>query len=266
MADATDRPRQIAVVTGASHGLGKALAIELAVREVAVAGIARDPETLKAALADHAVLPVAADIGDTEAVARAFAEIRETLGDPTILINNAALYPHRDILDETPESFLDTLNVNLGGAFRCCHEVLPAMIKKGTGRIVNVATFADIRPAPLAAGYSVSKGAMRILTKSLIADLGDRFPGIVINDWIPGALRTRMGLADGIEPATAARWGATLALMQDRSINGLIFDQDREYMVAKSLKQRLKESILNQKRPPIRLDRPASGQDDSTLR
>lgn len=248
--------RPIAVVTGASHGLGRALAIELASRGVAVAGLARDPETLDAALAGHDVLSVAADVGDTEAVAHAFAEIRETLGDPTILVNNAALYPRRDILDETPGSFLDTVNVNLGGAFRCCHEVLPAMVERGAGRIVNVATFADVRPAPLAAGYSVSKGAMRILTKSLVADLGDRFPDIVITDWIPGALKTRMGLADGIEPETAARWGATLALMQDRTINGLLFDQDREHAAPRSFRQRLKDRLLGRKRQLLRLDRP----------
>ena len=244
----------VAVVTGASQGLGKAMALALAERGIAVAGIARSADALKAALAGHPVHPVAADVGDPGAVAAAFDDIRATLGHPTILINNAALYPHRDILDETPESFMATVNVNLGGAFACCHAVLPAMVERGAGRILNVATFADVRPAPLAAGYSVSKGAMRILTRALLADLGDRFPGIVINDWIPGALKTRMGLADGIPPDEAALWGVNLALMDDPALSGRIFERNREHMPAKSLKGKIKDRLLGQARAPLLLD------------
>jgi len=230
------------------------MAIAMAGQGVAVAGLARSRDTLEAALGDYPVHLVAADVGDTAAVAAAFADIRDRLGAPTILVNSAAIYPRRDILDETPDSFMETIEVNLGGAFRCCHEVLPAMVENGAGRIVNVATFADIRPAALAASYSVSKGAMRILTKSLVADLGDRFPGIVINDWIPGALKTRMGLADGINPELAATWGVRLALMDDRALNGKTFEQNREYAAPKSFKQRLKARMLGQKQPLVRLD------------
>ncbi len=244
----------VAVITGASLGLGKAMAIALARRGVAVAGLARDAATLQDALADHPIHPVAADVSDPAAVADAFEEIRGHLGHPTILINNAALYPHRDILDETPESFMATVNVNLGGAFACCHAVLPAMVDRGAGRIINVATFADIRPAPLAAGYSVSKGAMRILTKALLADLGDRFPDIVINDWIPGALQTRMGLSDGIPPETAALWGTNLALMNDPALSGRVFERDREHIAPRSFKQKMKARILGQNTAPVRLD------------
>lgn len=252
MVDTAKAP--VAVVTGASMGLGLALAVALARRGVTVAGIARNAETLRAAVSDHPVHAFAADVGDPGAVAATFRDIRDRLGDPAILINNAAVYPHRDILDETPESFMATVGINLGGAFNCCHAVLPAMVERGAGRIINVATFADLRPAPLAAAYSVSKGATRILTRALIADLGDRFPGIVINDWIPGALNTRMGLADGTEPAVAAEWGATLAMMDARSLNGVLFERNCEHIAPKSLKRRLKERLLGRARPPVRLD------------
>ena len=141
----------VAVVTGASLGLGRDLAIGLAKRGMAVAGIARSADTLAENLAGHPVHGVAADVSDPAEVARAFAEIRDTLGNPTLLINNAAVYPHRDVLDETPDSFMSTMAINLGGTFACCHEVLPAMVEKGRGRIINVATFADLRAAPLSA-------------------------------------------------------------------------------------------------------------------
>lgn len=252
MGEAETSP-QIAVVTGASLGLGRELAIGLTERGYTVVGIARSADTLAKGLGDHPVHCIAADVADPAQVARAFAEIRDTLGHPTLLFNNAAVYPHLDVLDETPESFMNTMAINLGGAFACCHEVLPAMVERGRGRIINVATFADLRPAPLSVAYSVSKGAARILTRALVADLGDRFPDILINDWIPGALKTRMGLADGIDPKTAAGWGIALAQMDDRVLNGLVFDRNQEHLAVHSWKQRLKTKIIGQDRPQIRL-------------
>ncbi|MES2815026.1 MAG: SDR family NAD(P)-dependent oxidoreductase [Pseudomonadota bacterium] len=238
---------EIAVITEASWGLGKELALALVRRGIAVAGIAREPfET-------EGVLSIAADVRQPEEVARAFGVIRDRLGSPTILVNNAETYPDRDILDETPASFMDTVQLNLGGAFNCCHEVLPAMVQKGTGRIINVVTFADVSPAPLAAGYSVSKGALRILTRALVADLGDRFPGIVVNDWVPGTHRPRKGIPDGVDPAVAAEWGATLALMRGPEINGRVFLRDHEHLVHRSLKGRVKDRVLGRGRVRIRL-------------
>jgi NAD(P)-dependent dehydrogenase (short-subunit alcohol dehydrogenase family) len=238
---------EIAVITEASWGIGQALAAALVRRGVAVAGIARD------AFVADGVLPVTADLRDPQDVTRAFDQIRDRLGQPTILVNNAETYPDRDILDETPATFMDTVQLNLGGAFNCCHEVLPGMVAAGTGRIINVVTFADMNPAPLAAGYSVSKGALRILTRALVADLGDRFPGIVVNDWIPGTHRPRKGIPDGVDPALAAEWGATLALMRQPEMNGCLFLRDREHQPPRSLQGRVKDRVLGRGRMRFRL-------------
>lgn len=237
----------VAVITEASWGIGQALAAALVRRGVAVAGIARD------AFRAEGVLPVTADLRRPDEVARAFAEIRDRLGRPTILINNAETCPDRDILDETPDSFMDTVQLNLGAAFNCCHAVLPDMVASGTGRIVNVVTFADVSPAPLAAGYSVSKGALRILTRALVADLGDRFPGIVITDWVPGTHTPRKGIPDGVDPGIAAEWGARLALMTSPEINGRVFLRDREHQPPRSLKGRVKDRMLGHRRPSLLL-------------
>lgn len=238
---------EIAVITEASWGIGKELALALVRRGIAVVGIARAP------FQAQGVLSITADVRQPEEVARAFGEIRERLGAPTILVNNAEIYPDRDILDETPASFMDTVQLNLGGAFNCCHEVLPAMVKTGSGRIINVVTFADVSPAPLAAGYSVSKGALRILTRALVADLGDRFPGIVITDWVPGTHQPRRGIPDGVDPVQAAEWGANLALMRQRDINGRVFLRDREHQPQGSLKGRVKDRVMGRGRVRIRL-------------
>lgn len=240
---------EIAVVTEASWGIGAALALALARKGVVVAGLARE-----LFLPEHdRILPVAVDVRDAADVNRAFDEIRTTVGTPTILINNSETYPDRDILDETPESFMDTVRTNLGGAFNCCHAVLPHMVAAGRGRIINVVTFADVRPMPLAAGYAVSKGALRILTRALVADLGDRFPEIVVNDWVPGTHQPRKGIPDGVDPRIAAEWGARLALIRSPEINGLVFLRDQEHRPPRTLKGRVKDRFLGQRRAQVRL-------------
>jgi 3-oxoacyl-[acyl-carrier protein] reductase len=245
-----DAPGAVAVMTGAGGDLGRALTAALAARGVAVAGISATPFEP----AHDSVLPVIADVRDPAAVTAAFETIRTRLGAPTILINGAETYPHRDILEETPASFMDTVALNLGGAFNCCHAVLPHMVATGRGRIINIVTFADVMPAPLAAAYSVSKGALRILTRALVSDLGDRFPGIVINDWVPGTHTPRRGIPDGVDPLRAAEWGANLALLQDRAINGLLFLQDREHVLHRSLKGLVKDRVLGRDRVRVRLN------------
>ena len=112
------------------------------------------------------------------------------------------------------------------------------------GRILNVATFADMHPLPASSAYSVSKGAARIFTRALIADIGDRFPGIVVNDWMPGMLKTGMGIPDGLEPSQAARWGAKLALWHDPSLTGTTWEMGAEIPPPRSLKRRLADRVL----------------------
>jgi NAD(P)-dependent dehydrogenase (short-subunit alcohol dehydrogenase family) len=243
------KAQAIAVITDVGGALGQALAIALARRGVLVAGIVSGVVEGDSG----PVLRIFAEVSDPADVARAFDEIRTRLGAPTILVNTAEVYPDRDILDETPASFMATVATNLGGAFNCCHAVLPSMIETGRGRIINVVTFADVMPAALASGYSVSKGALRILTRSLVADLGIRFPGIVINDWIPGTHAPRRNIADGVDPSVAAEWGANLALMDAPMLNGLVFLRDGEYRQRHSFRRRLKEHVLGQSRAPVRL-------------
>ncbi|MBR9650551.1 SDR family oxidoreductase [Thalassovita aquimarina] len=236
----------VAVVTGAGAGLGRALAIELAHRGVRVAGIGRGEAGLQetAELAAGSFSPVQADVSEYAAVEAAFEKIARDLGDPALLINNAAVYPRRDLLDETADSFMATVSVNLGGVVACTQAALRGMVQTGFGRIVTVSTFADMHPLPASAAYSVSKGAARIFTRAAVADLSDRFPDIVINDWMPGMLATKMGIPDGLAPEHAAKWGADMALWHDPSLTGTVFEMDREIPPARGLKGRIKDALL----------------------
>lgn len=252
----TELENGIAVVTGAGRGLGQALAVELARRGRVVAGLGRQENGL-AETAETVrgfggtFLAIRADVADPGSVATAFGAIRK-IGPVDILVNNATVHPRRDFLDETMESFMHTVAVNLGGMIGCTREALVDMVRSGSGRILNVTTFADLAPAPTSGAYSVSKGAARIATRALVADLSDRFPGIVINDWVPGLLTTQMGRADGIDTAVAAKWGAELALWLDRSLTGTLWDRDSEVLPPRSLKRRVLDRLLFRKAPSPR--------------
>lgn len=260
MTTSLDIPQKIrdgvAIVTGAGTGLGRALSRELISRGVQVVGLGRRQapldEVAQSAASDR-FHPISVDIGNWDDLAPVFTHIQTKIGLPTLLINNAAIYPHRDILDETPQSFMQTVDVNLGGVFNCCHGVLPQMVDQGFGRIINIGSFADISPAPVSSAYSVSKGAARILTRALVADLGDRFPDIVISDWMPGVLNTQMGLSTGLDPKVAAILGVNLALWHERGLNGLVFDRDQEMQPLLSFKRRLFNKVTGRKAQPRRL-------------
>jgi NAD(P)-dependent dehydrogenase (short-subunit alcohol dehydrogenase family) len=242
----------MAVVTGAGGGLGRALALELAARGQRVVALGRAPEGIAETAAmdpSGRITPLIADVADPQALRAAFAQITQ-IAPVTLLINNAAIYPRRDFLDETPESFAQTVAINLGGTVASTRLALDSMVETGFGRILNVSTFADLWPLPASSAYAVSKGAGRILTRALLADLADRFPGIVLTDWMPGMLATRMGVPHGLDPAQAARWGAALALWYDPTLNGAVFEQDREILPPRGLKGRIKDMLLFRRRTP----------------
>ncbi len=245
----------LAVVTGASAGLGRALAMELAARGMRVAGLARRADALAetAALAGAGFVAVPVDVADADAVQAAFAGLAAQHGPVTVLINNAAVYPRRDILDETTASFMHSVAINLGGTLACTQAVLAGMVQTGQGRIVNVATFADVAPLPASSAYAVSKGAARVLTRALVADLGDRFPGIVISDWMPGMLATGMGIDGGLDPRVAARWGVALALWHDPTLNGTVWEMDSEVLPPRGIKGRIADRLLGRRRKARRL-------------
>lgn len=247
-----DLTKGVAVVTGAGSGLGRALAVELAGSGMLVIGFGRREKALAETekIIGSKFVPMVVDVADYEAVSAAFGKIAE-IGPITILINNAAVFARRDIMDETAASFMQTVNVNLGGTFACSREALQIMTENGIGRIINVSSFADIDPMPAAGAYSVSKGAQRILTRAIVADLGDRFPDIVVSTWMPGMLATSMGISEGLAPEVAAKWGVALALWHDPTLNGAVFEMDREILPARSFKRRIKDKILG-KSPVIR--------------
>lgn len=245
------------VLTGAGSGLGRAMAVHLTGQGFTVYGFGRRLAALEetqTACARGLFHPCAVDVGDAKSVKTQVDQIANDTGSIACLINNAAVYPRVDFLDASAQDFTDVVQVNLGGMVHCAHAVLQHMAQAGRGRILNVATFADLNPLPTASAYSVSKGAGRILTRALIADICDRFPGIVIGDWMPGMLKTGMGIPDGLDPAVSAKWGVALALNADPALTGAVFEMNIEVLPPQGLKGKLKAAITGQRRKPRVID------------
>ncbi|MEO1649353.1 MAG: SDR family oxidoreductase [Pseudomonadota bacterium] len=247
---------ELVVVTGAGSGLGRALAHEYKAQNKIDYGIGQNAETHEATQqmvgCNHFHFAVA-DVADPAAVRDAFSRIDELNVPLLVLVNNAAIYETFDILERPAEDYLRTLAVNTGGMINCAHAALTRMVTTGRGRILNVASFADLSPLPSSGAYSVSKGACRIFTRALVADLSDRFPEIIVNDWAPGILATRMGRVDGLDPATAAKWGVELALDMSPDLNGCVFDADREILAPRSLRRRLTDLLTLKPAPRARI-------------
>ena len=191
MTSPTTLAGQVAVVTGAASGLGRAIARLLAHNGVRVALWDRDAEGARGAAADIGPLATAqiADVTDTASIRAAWAGTRAALGWPSILVNSAGILGPRAAFADYPEDeWQRVLDINLTGTFRCCQAATPDMVAAGYGRIVNIASVAGKDGNPFVAGYVASKAAVIGLTKSLGKELATR--GVLVNAITPSASET----------------------------------------------------------------------------
>ena len=237
---------KVVLITGVSRGLGLELVSAFAAEGCQVVGIARSETGLRAAaeaVGDGSFVGLVADVADFDQVRSAVEDALEKAGRIDIVFNNAAVYPRVNFVDETPADWATAMAVNVNGIANVCKAVLPSMLRNDYGRIYNIGSFADIAPIPESAAYSAAKGAVRALTKAIAADLRDRDADIEVHEWIPGHLKTRMSDFTGIEPAVAAGWAVQLARQPHaRTPNG-IYENDREWLPPKGLRQRVTDKI-----------------------
>jgi NAD(P)-dependent dehydrogenase (short-subunit alcohol dehydrogenase family) len=186
---------QVAIITGASRGIGRAIALRFARAGASVVVSSRSLDNVQAVASTitsvgGAAFPIQAHVGRPEDVAQLVQHTLDTFGRLDIAVNNAATNPHFGPLLDADEGQLDKiLDTNLKGCFRVCKAVVPHMAAAGGGKIINMASIAGLRPSPGMGIYGVSKAAIIMLTQVLAQELGPS--NIQVNAIAPGVIKTR---------------------------------------------------------------------------
>jgi NAD(P)-dependent dehydrogenase (short-subunit alcohol dehydrogenase family) len=187
-----ERKHGVALITGGGRGIGRAIATALAAEGTAVAVVSRTASELEQTVdaivgAGGEALPVVADVTRPAEVARAVQAAR-TVGPIDLLVNNAGAGGMIGPMWETdPDSWWRAVEINLRGTFNCAHAVLPEMVERRRGRIVNVASDAGVYRWPLVSHYAVAKAAVIKLTENLATET--RRHGIAAFAIHPGLVR-----------------------------------------------------------------------------
>lgn len=190
--------RRTVLVTGASRGIGRALARRLAV-DSRILALARDAERLEDLAreireAGGSCQPLVVDLRDPEAIARALAG-----SEVDVLINNAGVMIKKPFVELEPDEWQRMIDVNLSALYHVTRAVLPGMMARGHGHVVNIASITGRTAYPGGAAYSATKHAVLGLSESLMLEVRDR--GVRVSVVLPGSVATGM-----IAPGTDTSW------------------------------------------------------------
>lgn len=186
---------KIALVTGATRGIGKAIALQLASQGATVIGTATSEsgaEQIKANLSDvgNAGTGIVLDVSSAESVDAAIAQINEQFGAPTILVNNAGITRDNIMLRMKEDEWDAVINTNLTSIYRVSKAVLRGMTKARWGRIINISSVVGTMGNAGQANYAAAKAGVEGFSRSLAREVGSR--GITVNSVAPGFIDTDM--------------------------------------------------------------------------
>ena len=196
--------RRVALITGASRGIGKAIAMEFATRGITIIGTATTQsgaeqisEYLELKNADGVGMEL--DVSEGESIERLFSSISEKFKEPTILVNNAGITKDNLLMRMKDDEWQSVIDTNLGSMFRVTKLCLRAMTKARWGRVVNISSVVGSSGNPGQTNYAASKAGVEGFTRSLAKEIGSR--GITVNSVAPGFIETDMTSALGGEQA-----------------------------------------------------------------
>src|ERR1044071_260582 len=205
--DLMDLTNKIAVVTGGTKGIGRAIADALLAQGVSVCVSARHVDVIgRSSRSDGGrEIMFPCDVRNYEHVKGLIGYTVKELGGVDILINNAGIGTFHTTVDETsPEDFRAVLETNLFGVFYCCREAIPQMKKRGGGYIINISSLAGANPHPRMAAYNASKFGLNGFSEALMQEV--RHDGIKVSYIMPGSVNTAFG---GDEPSNEKSWQLT---------------------------------------------------------
>ncbi|WP_313801507.1 3-ketoacyl-ACP reductase [Cytobacillus sp.] len=192
---------KVAIVTGAGRGIGRAIATALAKEGVHLGLLARSEDALKEAAAEFEGLGVkaayaAVDVSSMEQVEQAVKELTNELGTADILVNNAGTGKFASLLDMDPEEWKRTIDVNLMGPYYVTRAVLPQLIEKNGGDIINISSTNGLNGAATSSAYSASKFGLIGLTESLAQEV--RRNNIRVTALAPSTVATELAVQSNL--------------------------------------------------------------------
>jgi 3-oxoacyl-[acyl-carrier protein] reductase len=191
MASQRELEGRVALVTGGGRGIGRGIALELAAAGAQVAVAARTAEQVEATAAEAGGVAIEADVSDRASVERMVERAERELGPLDLLVCNAGIAVREEAAwEREPEDWWRTFEVNVLGVYLCCRTIIPGMLARGGGRIVNVASGAAYLPGSDTTAYSASKAAVHRFSETLANQLRPR--GIPVFSISPGLVRTEM--------------------------------------------------------------------------
>ncbi len=222
---------KVALVTGAAYGIGFAIAEALAGAGAKIVFNCRGKENMDKALADYKAKGIEAygyltDVTKEDEVKDMVAKVQKDLGGIDILVNNAGIIKRIPMTDMSVEDFRQVVDIDLIGPFICAKAVIPGMIEKGHGKIINICSMMSELGRETVSAYAAAKGGLRMLTRNICSEYGEA--NIQCNGIGPGYIATpqtaplRERQADGsrhpfdqfiIAKTPAARWGDPEDLM-----------------------------------------------------
>ncbi len=181
----------VAVVTGAGRGIGREVAALLASAGASVAAVARSADELNQTASLNArILPFPCDVADEAAVVRMAAAVKERVGEPGLVVNNAGVFFDAPFCQTPLDEWRRLFDINVMGAVHCVRAFLPAMLERGQGRIINVCSTASHRAYKGQSAYCASKHALLGLSRALAMET--QGTGVRIHCVSPGGVDTRL--------------------------------------------------------------------------
>ncbi|HXD30424.1 MAG TPA: SDR family oxidoreductase [Pyrinomonadaceae bacterium] len=198
---------KVAIVTGGTKGIGRAIAEALVRSGADVCICSRNEDELDAVVNELRLLGRDCAVGKVCDV-RSFEDVHQMMsfvtarfGGVDILVNNAGIGTFQTVEEMSPEDFRAILETNVSGVFYCCHEAIPLMKRRGGGYIINISSLAGANPHPRMAAYNASKFGLNGFSEALMQEV--RHNGIKVSYIMPGSVNTEFG---GDEPDESKSW------------------------------------------------------------